>query len=216
MYIEDHTFHIPSLSIEVVKMNPLVLTSPHASSYRRQNSVSSLSSTASSAPGSGFLSYSPPPSPTSSYFSSPIDNEDGVKVSRGIDLHARALLLLSLLYANDFSSDAPTPVLNELIHPSAVFEVEHFDASTSKINSRDEYLQGWSSKCQSLGDISSRIRECCVDESQRKVWVVNELTVGGKMRKESVDMLTFDDKGKMVRREGWLRRPKKVGRREED
>lgn len=181
-------------------MNPLVLTSPHASSYRRQNSLSTLSSTMSSASGSGFLSYSPPPSPTSSYFSSPIDNEDGMKVSRGIDLHARALLLLSLLYANDFSSGFPIPVLNNLIHSSAVFEVEHFDASTSKINSRDEYLQGWISKCRSLGVISSRVRDCCVDESQRKVWVVNELSIGGTMRKESVDMLTFDGEGKMVRR----------------
>ena len=188
------------------KINPLVLTSPNASSYKRQNSVSSISSTASTASGLDFQSYSPPPSPTSSYYASPIEEADEAKVSRGIDLHARALLLLSLLYTNTFSTDSPTRAINDLIHPSCTFEVEHFDASTSTINSRDEYLKGWSKKVQNLGEVISTVRECVVDESQRKVWVVHELIVGGTMRKESVDMLTFDGKGKMTRREGWLRR----------
>ena len=161
------------------------------------------------------MSYSPPPSPTSSYFSSPVEDGEAVKVSRSIDLHARALLLLSLLYTSTFSVDTPIPVINDLIHPACTFEVEHFDASTSTINSRDEYLKGWSEKVQRLGDITSRVRECCVDEGQRKVWVVNEMIIGGgEMRKESVDMLTFNTDGKMVRREGWLRR--KSSKRDED
>ena len=216
MYIEDHVFRVSSV-IDVKKVNPLTLTSPNAATYRRQNSASSLSSVASSASGSGFLSYSPPPSPTSSYFSSPIEKlvEDEVHVSRGIDLHARALLLFSLLYTSDFSTDTPTPVLNDLIHESCTFEVEHFDASTSTITSRDEYLQGWAKKIQRLGEIESRVRECCVDESRRKVWVVNEVFVEGCSRKESVDMLSFDESGKMVRREGWLRRVR-GDRKEED
>jgi hypothetical protein len=210
MYIEDHTFQIPSPPIDVKKFNPLTLTSPHTS-YTRQNSSSSIASSLSSASGSGFRSYSPPPSAGSSYFSSPIDNNDDedVRVSNKIDLHARALLLLSLLYSGTFSTDAPTPVVvKNLIHPSCIFEVEHLDATTSTINSRDAYLKGWSEKLNALeGQVSSRVRECCVDEGQRKVWVVNELVVG-KVRKESVDMLSFDERGRMVRWEGWLRRTK--------
>ena len=206
MYIEDHIFHVPSPPMDPKKINPLVLTSPNASSYRRQNSASSISSSTSTTSGSGFLSYSPPPSPTSLDYTSPIEDADKAKVSGGLDLHARAMLLLSLLYTNTFSTDTPTPIINDLIHPSCTFEVEHFDASTSTINSREEYLQSWSKKMQHLGEITSTVRECVVDESQRKVWVVNELVVGGTMRKESVDMLTFDGRGKMTRREGWLRR----------
>ncbi len=205
MYIKDHIFHIPSAPVDPKKINPLVLMSPNASIYRRQNSASSISSTASTTSGSRFLSYSPPPSPTL-YVASPTEDADDAKVSKGIDLHARALLLLSLLYTNTFSTDATAPVINDLIHPSCTFEVEHFDASTSTINSRDEYLKGWSQKVQCLGEITSTVKECVVDESQWKVWVVNELTIGGNLRKESVDMLTFDGRGKMTRREGWLRR----------
>lgn len=214
MYIEDHIFDVPSAPMDPKKINPLVLTSPNALSYRRQNSASSISSSTSTASGSGFLSYSPPPSPTSLEYASPIEDADEAKVSRGIDLHARALLLLSLLYTNTFSADTPTTVINDLIHPSCTFEVEHFDASTSTINSREEYLQGWSKKVQCLGEITSTVRECVVDESQWKVWVVNELIVGGATRKESVDMLTFDGQGKMTRREGWLRR--RSSKRDED
>ena len=210
MYIEDHTFHIPSAPIEVRKMNPLVLTSPNASLYRRQNSSSSISSAASTASGSEFHSYSPPPSTTSSYF----EGGRHSQVSRVVDLHARALLLLSLLYTHSISQSSS--VINDLIHPACTFEVEHFDASTSKIDSREEYLHHWTHKVAKLGQISSRVRECCVDEGQRKVWVVNEIVVGEERKgKESVDMLTFDEEGLLVRKEAWLRR-KSSSRGDED
>lgn len=220
MYIEDHSFHIPSPPFDGKVMNPLVLTSPSASAYRRQTSQSSIASSISTTTtSSAFFSYSPPPSPHSSYFS-PVSSdhedadEDEIKVSKAVDLHARAQLLLSLLYTKSFFDDASSPVLQDLIHPDCTFEVEHFDATTSTITSRDEYLRGWRQKVAALADITSRVRECCVDEGQRKVWVVNEMSClqgQTRYRKESVDMLTFDSEGRMKRREGWLRMPKRRG-----
>jgi hypothetical protein len=212
MYIEDHTFQIPSPPFDGKVINPLVLTSPNASAYRRQASQSSIASSLSDASTStGFFSYSPPPSPHSSYFSpvsSDQEDEDEVKVSKSVDLHARAQLLLSLLYTKSFPDESSSPIFADLIREDCTFEVEHFDASTSTITSRDEYLRGWSKKVSTLGEITSRVRECVVDESQRKVWVVNELSCmqgERRYRKESVDMLSFDEAGKMQRREGWMR-----------
>lgn len=214
------------------KINPLVLSSPHATGYRRQDSTSStMSSFSTTSNVSDGLTYSPPSSPTSSSISLDIDYSKNARATetRGqegeVDLYRQALLLLDLLYNNNIT-DSPTPLLKDLIHPSCTFEVEQPTSSTtSTITSRDSYLQFMSAKLQSRSNIKSRVKECVVDEGQRKVWVVSELICtlrageGGKeelQRKESIDMLTFDSTGRLVRREGWLRRSRRGSKRRDD
>jgi hypothetical protein len=137
-----------------------------------------------------------------------------------IDLHSTALHLLDTLYNKHDLTLART-----LIHPDVT--VSHDDATT--LHSRDEYLAYWARRTKRVPDLRARCTECAVDEGQRKVWVVSELymapheheggpvgeRVGGLKgrRKESVDMLWFDDKGRLVGGCDWVR---SVRRREND
>lgn len=54
-----------------------------------------------------------------------------------------------------------------------------------------------------------------VDEAQRKVWCVGEVSVGNR-RKESVDMLSFDEQGRLVGEEDWVRAVKSRRQNEDD
>ncbi|KAJ9651930.1 hypothetical protein H2198_008826 [Neophaeococcomyces mojaviensis] len=107
------------------------------------------------------------------------------------NLQARATTILTSLAnsPHNFSS------VSQHISPSIKFE--HGD--DDPIYSLQSYLGRFS-------DISARypgyhldVKEACVDEMQRKVWVRSEVTgLPGGMVKERIDMLTFDDQGILV------------------
>ena len=59
------------------------------------------------------------------------------------------------------------------------------------------------------------MKECAVDERQRKVWVVSDVMHGleekddgveKSVRREKVDMLSWDEEGLLVEVRGWVRR----------
>jgi len=107
------------------------------------------------------------------------------------DLESRAIEILTSL-AN---SPHNTTSVSEHISPSIKFE--HGD--DLPIYSLQSYLARFS-------DISARfpgycldVKEACVDETQRKVWVRSEITgLPNGLIKERIDMLTFDNEGILV------------------
>ncbi|KIW16156.1 hypothetical protein PV08_06207 [Exophiala spinifera] len=107
------------------------------------------------------------------------------------DLSARARTILTTLSsARDFTS------LNRFI--SANVTSQHEDEPP--IFSRDAFIQDWVDILQRMPGFQLNIKEACVDEQQHKVWVLSEITgLPGGMRKESVDMMTFDDDGLLVK-----------------
>ena len=59
-------------------------------------------------------------------------------------------------------------------------------------------------------DFEMVIREAVVDDNQRKVWVRSEIRgLPGGIIKESIDMMTFDEEGLLIRSED-CQRIKKV------
>lgn len=82
--------------------------------------------------------------------------------------------------------------------------------------SREAYIDYWRSRVQKLGPgLKAHWREAVVDEAQRKVWCVGEVSVGNR-RKESVDMLSFDEQGRLVGEEDWVRAVKSRRQNEDD
>ncbi|ETN39358.1 uncharacterized protein HMPREF1541_05581 [Cyphellophora europaea CBS 101466] len=173
---------------------------------------------------------SPPPPPyksRSSSSSSTSSTRSSDPPTTPVDLHSRALHLLDTLYnKHDLASARP------LIHPDV--SISHNDDAA--MASRDEYLAYWARRTKRVPELRAKCRECAVDESQRKVWVVSEIytepaeevaTLGVDMpatttakrpgglqrRKESVDMLWFDEAGRLVGGCDWVR---SVRRREDD
>lgn len=191
-----------------------ILQQPHHHPHHREKVHFAGSPSAPSTP--------PPAYKTRSASSSSTSSETSHRPSSPVDLHSRALHLLDTLYnKHDLATARP------LIHPDV--RVSHNDDAT--LHSRDEYLAHWARRTKRLPDLRAKCRECAVDESQRKVWVVSELytepeaaevdegttsksgAVDGARRKESVDMLWFDEEGRLVGGCDWVR---SVRRREDD
>jgi hypothetical protein len=102
------------------------------------------------------------------------------------DLESRATHILTSL-ANNPSSVLP--------HISPMIQVEHND--NDPVYSIDLYVSRFSS---ASSDIRLDIKEACVDELQRKVWVRSEISgYPGGVVKESVDMLFFDEAGMLIK-----------------
>lgn len=106
-----------------------------------------------------------------------------------IDLESRATQILTSLANNSTDSSSVLP------HISPLIQVEHNDAAP--VYSVDSYV----SRFSGLGsDVRLDIKEACVDEVQRKVWVRSEISgFPGGVVKESVDMLFFDEDGMLVK-----------------
>jgi hypothetical protein len=116
------------------------------------------------------------------------------------DLQSLALDLLDILYNTHDLSRAST-----MIHPNVTLTHNDSPITFGSAGSREAYLEHWRARVQKFGPgLKAHFREAVVDESQRKVWCVGEVTVG-KRRKESVDMLSFDEQGRLVGEEDWVR-----------
>ena len=137
-------------------------------------------------------------SPSSSSHSSPAPS---------LDLHALSLSLLNTIY-----NQHNLRLASRSIHPACHVEHElsHFE-TPSYFNSRDGWLGHLQNKCTRFPGLKLRTKECAVDERQRKVWVVSDVMHGleedgERVRKEKVDMLSWDEEGLLVEVRGWVRR----------
>jgi hypothetical protein len=145
---------------------------------------------------------SPPPYKVRSQSSSSTDSSSSSGSQspiHAVDLHERAISLLDILYnKHDLRAAAP------LIHPNVT--TSHNDDAT--LHNRDEFLAYWARRTKKVPGLRAKCRECAVDEAQRKVWVVSELyTKPGEegRRRESVDMLWFDEEGVLIGESDWVR-----------
>lgn len=81
---------------------------------------------------------------------------------------------------------------------SADVTIQHDDQTP--LVSRDAFIQNLSGMLNHLPEFHVDIKEACVDEQQHKVWVRSELTgLPGGVRKESIDMMTFNEEGLLVK-----------------
>lgn len=104
------------------------------------------------------------------------------------DLESRATQILTSL-ANHSNTSSVLP------HISPLIQVEHND--NAPVYSLDSYVSRFSG---AGAGVRLDIKEACVDELQRKVWVRSEISgYPGGVVKESVDMLFFDEDGMLVK-----------------
>lgn len=104
------------------------------------------------------------------------------------DLETRATQILTSL-ANDQCTKSVLP------HISPMIQVEHNDNAPAY--SLDSYLLRFASAGP---NVRLDVKEACVDELQRKVWVRSEISgFPNGVVKESFDMLFFDQDGVLVR-----------------
>lgn len=107
----------------------------------------------------------------------------------------------------DLSETART-ILTTLSNPEDFTPLDRF-ISTNVVSqhedeppvfSRDAFMQDWGDILRRMPGFQLDIKEACVDEQQHKVWVRSEITgLPGGMRKESIDMMTFNDDGLLVK-----------------
>lgn len=108
------------------------------------------------------------------------------------DLSERARkILTTLCNTRDLNILTAVPYISEKVH------IQHDDKPP--VTSRSEFLAGWSNALNYMPDVHIDIKEACVDEVQRKVWVRSEISgLPGGIRKESIDMMTFDRDGMLI------------------
>lgn len=76
-----------------------------------------------------------------------------------------------------------------------MIQVEHND--NAPVYSLDSYVSRFA---KAGTNVTLDIKEACVDELQRKVWVRSEISgYPGGVVKESIDMLFFDEDGVLIR-----------------
>ncbi|KIV80290.1 hypothetical protein PV11_07803 [Exophiala sideris] len=76
--------------------------------------------------------------------------------------------------------------------------VQHEDETP--VASRDAFVRRFSQALEHMPELNIEVKEACVDESQLKVWVRSEITgLPGGVRKESIDMMTFNEEGLLVK-----------------
>lgn len=109
------------------------------------------------------------------------------------NLQYRATQILSLL-CNERDSKSATL----MISPTVI--VQHDDDAPVTI--RAAFLDGCHDLIAQTPDLHFEIKEAIVDDRQRKVWVRSEITgLAAGMIKESIDMMTFDEEGVLIRSE---------------
>jgi hypothetical protein len=108
-----------------------------------------------------------------------------------IDLSGTArTILTTLCNYRDFSQ------LNRYISPDVMSQHEDEPPKFS----RDAFVQDWAAASHRVPGIQLDIKEACVDELQHKVWVRSEISgLPGGRRKESIDMMTFNEGGLLVK-----------------
>lgn len=107
------------------------------------------------------------------------------------DLSSKATKILTLL------ANSPHAAASVARHISPVIKYEHCD--DEPVYSLESYLGRFSDVSVRFPEYHLDVKEACVDEIQRKVWVRSEVTgLPGGIIKERVDMLTFDDQGILV------------------
>lgn len=104
------------------------------------------------------------------------------------DLESRATQILTSLANNQCTTSV-------LPHISPLIQVEHND------NAPEYSIDSFISRFTEGGaHIRLDVKEACVDEFQRKVWVRSEISgFADGIVKESVDMLFFDEDGILIR-----------------
>jgi hypothetical protein len=131
------------------------------------------------------------------------------------ELQSRAKILINALLNNPDLALASTLLASDL-H----FEHESHYGPVS-IASRQAFLSFWKEMHVSPriegSETVCRIKEAAVDELQRKVWVVCEIRSGNEVASvagkedvvvETVEMLTFDEEGRVCEIQDWRRRVK--------
>ena len=107
------------------------------------------------------------------------------------DLQSRAIKILTALANNTSNAEII------LQHISPQIKVEHGD--DDPVYSLQKYLSRFSAASVRYPDLYFDIKEACVDDLQRKVWVRSEITgLPGGVVKERIDMLKFDEQGVLV------------------
>jgi len=107
------------------------------------------------------------------------------------DLESRATEILKSLANNTSNAEQISR------HISPHIKVEH--GEEDPVYSVEKYLLKFSDASARCPNLHLDIKEACVDESQRKVWIWSEITgLPGGTVKERVDMLTFDEQGVLV------------------
>jgi len=107
------------------------------------------------------------------------------------DLESRAIKILTALANNTSNAD----LISQHISPQ--IKVDRGD--DDPVYSLQQYLSRFSAASARYPHLHLDIKEACVDELQRKVWVRSEITgLPGGAVKERVDMLTFDQQGVLV------------------
>lgn len=160
-------------------------TALHAHMHHRTHSRASRSP---SPPVTTALSISPP---KRTVISSPPRRLSAP--SPQYDLRTRALDTLASLYTPPDSPSTPTTP-----HISPAVHVELGDI-LEPTTSHAAFRARWAEKVQRMPDFRHRVAEAVVDDAQRKVWVRGEVSgLPGGRRKESIDMMTFDEEGVLV------------------
>jgi len=116
------------------------------------------------------------------------------------DLSRKATEILTLLYKTP-SQDLNMDNVSRYIAPQATFQ---HDEDAAVVASREQVVKMLRRQSEKKKQVEVQVKEACVDEQQRKVWVLSEVTVG-KVRKESVDMMQFDEDGLLVGCADWER-----------
>lgn len=113
------------------------------------------------------------------------------------NLQFRATQILQLL-CNERETESVAPMISQNI------VVQHDDSPP--ITSRMAFLDGWQGLMAEVPNFHLEIQEAIVDDRQRKVWVRSEITgLPAGMVKESIDMMTFDEDGMLVKSENCQR-----------
>lgn len=108
------------------------------------------------------------------------------------DLETRATRILRTLVT---SPDTAASVTQQI---SSEIQFEHGD--DAPVYSLQRYLSRFSDASARNPKMQFDIKEACVDEIQRKVWVRSEVTgLTDGLIKERIDMLYFDEQGVLVR-----------------
>jgi SnoaL-like domain len=109
------------------------------------------------------------------------------------NLQYQAKKILELL-----CNERDTKSIIPLISPNVI--VQHED--DEPVTSREAFLARFQAVIKRVPDFHMEIREAVVDDRQRKVWVRSEITgLPAGVRKESIDMMTFNEEGILVKSE---------------
>lgn len=107
------------------------------------------------------------------------------------NLESRATRILTSLANSPSSTDLSS------LRISPTVKVEHNDGSP--VYSFQTYVSRFSDAVSRSPNFHLDVKEACVDEIQRKVWVRSEISgLPGGVIKESIDMLYFDEQGVLV------------------